>query len=110
MVQMPSPLTSSLASYLVREEVKPLVNRVPGNIHQGFDTQCKAERAYVIAYTLGAVHVLPLQGDVGQRALSLALPVPYTIMNAFASSSDTFLGAEWHIVFKGLRPGVYPAW
>jgi len=110
MVQMPSSLTS-LASYLlVREEVKPLVNRVPGNIHQGFDTRREAERAYVVAYALGAVRVLPSQGDAGQRALSPAIPVPDAIMNAFASSSDTFLGAEWHVVFKGLRPGVYPAW
>jgi hypothetical protein len=31
-------------------------------------------------------------------------------MEAFRTVNDSFLGAEWHVVFKGKRPGVYPAW
>jgi len=31
-------------------------------------------------------------------------------MHALASAEEIFLGAEWHVVFKGKHPGVYPAW
>ena len=111
MLEMPSFLTSALIScLLIREEVWPLVNGVPGNIHQGFDTRREAERAYVVAYALGAVRILPSRGDADQQAVAPAIPMPEAIMDAFASSSDAFLGAEWYVVFKGLRPGVYPAW
>ncbi|KIM74213.1 hypothetical protein PILCRDRAFT_92724 [Piloderma croceum F 1598] len=96
--------------YNTWEEVKPLVKRVPGNIHQGFDTCLEAERAYVVAYALGAVRMLPSRDDAGSQLVSPAIPTPEAIMAAFSSASDNFLSAEWHIVFKGLRPGVYPAW
>jgi hypothetical protein len=95
---------------LVREEVEPLVKRVPGNIHQGFDHRREAERAYVVAYAMGALRVLPARGDTSRLALTPALPMPEGVMQAFASVSDDFLGAEWHVVFKGKKPGVYPAW
>ena len=96
---------------MFREETKDLVLNVPGNIFQGFDSCREAERAYVIAYALGAIHVLPsrnaaLQGQV----LAPAIPTPEALMVVFAEASDTFLGAEWHVVFKGRRPGIYPAW
>ena len=32
---------------------------VPGNIHKGFDYRIQAERAYVVAFAMGALHVLP---------------------------------------------------
>jgi len=99
-----------MSCLLCREEVEPLVKRVPGNIHQGFDTRLEAERAYVVAYALGAVRVLPLRDDAGSQLVSPAIPTPEAIMAAFSSASDNFLGVEWHVVFKGLRPGIYPAW
>jgi hypothetical protein len=37
-------------------------------------------------------------------------PMPEALMQAFSVASDDFLGAEWHVVFKGKRPGVYLAW
>jgi hypothetical protein len=36
--------------------------------------------------------------------------MPEAMMESFAGADDDFLGAEWHVVFKGKRPGVYPAW
>ncbi|KIM89859.1 hypothetical protein PILCRDRAFT_84703 [Piloderma croceum F 1598] len=92
------------------EEVKPLVTGVPGNIHQGFDHRREAERAYVVVFALGALRTLPARHDAIQLAPAPAIPTPEAIMAAFASASDDFLGAEWHVVFKGKRPGVYPAW
>ena len=89
--------------------MEPLVKGIPGNIHQGFDHRHEAERAYIVAIALGAVHILPRRGDTSQTPTS-AIPTPDTVMNAFANTSDEFLGAKWHVVFKGLRPGVYPAW
>jgi len=94
-----------------REETKVLVLNVPGNVFQGFDERREAERAYVIAYALGAVRVLPPR-DAALRAHvpAAAIPTPEALMIAFADASDEFLGAEWHVVFKGKRPGIYPAW
>jgi len=83
---------------------------VPGNIHQGFDHRREAERAYVVAFALGALSILPARRDAIQLAPAPAIPTPEAIMAAFASASDDFLRAEWHVVFKGKRPGVYPAW
>jgi hypothetical protein len=98
--------------FAFRAEVLPLVNRVPGNIHQGFTERREAERAYVVVYALGALRVLPPRNRQGQRvpAAAPATPTPQAIMAAFAGASDDFLGAEWHVVFKGRRPGIYPAW
>jgi hypothetical protein len=95
---------------LIREETEPLVIRVPGNIFQGFDQRYEAERAYVVAFALGALHVLSPRDNTGERPPAPATPMPEAIMAAFASASDNFLGAEWHVVFKGLKPGIYPAW
>ncbi|KAI0281133.1 hypothetical protein BGY98DRAFT_932225 [Russula aff. rugulosa BPL654] len=48
--------------------------------------------------------------NTGQQVPAQAMPMPEELMAAFASASDNFLGAEWYVVFKGKRPGVYPAW
>jgi hypothetical protein len=92
-----------------REDVKPLVNGVPGNIHPGFDHRREAERAYIVAYALGAVRVLQAR-NAGWHVPAPAIPTPEAVMVAFGSVSADFLGVEWHVVFKGKRPGVYPAW
>jgi hypothetical protein len=94
---------------LFREQVEPLVKGVPGNIHQGFDSRIQAERAYVVAFAMGALRVLPPREN-SQLAPLPAAPMPPAVMAAFSSTSSDFLGAEWHVVFKCKRPGIYPAW
>ena len=89
--------------------MEPLVKSIPGNIHQGFDNRRDAERAYVVAFALGALRILPRRGDTSQTPAP-AIPTPENMMEAFTNTSSDFLGADWHVVFKGLRPGVYPAW
>jgi hypothetical protein len=107
---LPSYWFPSELMIVPRAEVQPLVNCIPGNIHQGFDSRYEAERAYVVAFALGALRILPPRRNAGQRPLASAIPTPEALMIAFASASDDFLGAEWHVVFKGKRPGIYPAW
>jgi hypothetical protein len=36
--------------------------------------------------------------------------MPPVIMEAFEDADERFLEADWHVVFKGKTPGVYPAW
>lgn len=93
-----------------RDDVKPLVNRVPGNVHQGFESRYQAERAYILAFAMGCVRVLPARGAPVVGLPPAAAPTPAAIMDVFASVAGDFLGAEWHVVFKGKRPGIYPAW
>ena len=97
-------------SFAPREEVEPLVSGIPGNIHQGFNDRREAERAYTLAFAMGARHILSARHDTGQEVPAPAMPMTEAVMCAFASALDDFLGAEWHVVFKGKRPGVYPAW
>ena len=94
-----------------REEVKPLVKGIPGNIHQGFDHCREAKRAYVLTFAMGPLHVLPARHDIGhQEVPAPAMPMPEAVTATFVSSSDNFLGADWYVVFKGKKPGVYPMW
>ncbi|KAF8495255.1 hypothetical protein F5888DRAFT_1635739 [Russula emetica] len=92
------------------EEVEPLVKGIPGNVHQDFIERRKAECAYVLAFAMGTLRILPARHDTRQQAPAPASPMPEALVTTFASVSDDFLGAEWHVVFKGKRPGVYPAW
>lgn len=95
---------------LVREDVFPLVNRVPRNIYQGFNSRREAEQAYIVAFALRALHILLPQHTTDGRVPAAAIPMPTAVMDAFSAASSDFLGAEWHVVFKGKRPRVYPAW
>lgn len=80
-------------------------------MYQGFASRREAERAYLLAFALGSLRVLPPRDAPPNITLpTLANPTPEALMEAFASADDNFLGAEWHVVFKGKRPGVYPAW
>jgi hypothetical protein len=97
-------------SFPSRAEVEPLVKGIPGNIHQGFTHRHEAERAYVLAFAMGALRTLLARHNATQQVPAPASPMPDAVMSTFASASDDFLGAEWHVVFKGRRPGVYPAW
>ena len=102
----------SAARYLIfpREEVRPLVTRIPGNVHSSFATRREAERAYVLAYALGSVRVLQHPNDPTAGAPAPAAAMPMDVMRAWEQVSDDFLEAEWHVVFKGRRTGVFPSW
>lgn len=84
-------------------------NEVPGNVHQGFTSRLAAEQGYILAYALGCVRSLPSKGSTDPPPPAAA-PTPAAVLAAFAAVSDAFLGVEWHVVFKGRCPGVYPAW
>ena len=59
---------------------------------------------------MGALCILPARHDIGKEVLTATRPMLEALMTAFALASDDFLGAEWHVVFKGKRLGIYPAW
>jgi hypothetical protein len=96
-------------SLICRDEVEPLVKHIRGNNYKGYQSRVEAERSYVLAGALGSLRVLSRDSDP-TSPLARVAPMPEAVMTAFASASDNFLGAEWYVVFKGLRPGVYPAW
>ena len=93
-----------------RDEVKPLVKGVSGNIHQGFFSHHKAKHTYIITFTMGALHCLLARHNMDQQAPASITPMPDVLIDAFASALDNFLGAEWHVIFRGKRSEVYPAW
>lgn len=92
-----------------RCDAKAQVTTVPGNVYQGFSSRFEAERAYVVAYAMGCVRSLPRRGST-ERQPDPAMPTPAAMLDAFGAVSDDFLEADWHVVFKGKAPGVYPAW
>jgi hypothetical protein len=77
-------------------------------VHVGFETRLAAEKAYVLAYALGCVRILPRH--CGDHPPAAALPVPEAVVRELSSAPDDFISAEWYVVFKGKRPGIYPAW
>ena len=59
---------------------------------------------------MGALRILPTRLGAGLQAVAPASPTPEAVMAAFSAASEDFMGADWHVVFKGKRPGIYPAW
>jgi hypothetical protein len=55
---------------------------------------------------MGMVRALPPRGGTS----TLARPIPPPVMQAFEEADEQFLQADWHVVYKGLTPGIYPAW
>ena len=94
----------------IRAQCKPQVHHIPHNVYQGFRTRVEAERAYVLAFAMGSLRILPRREASADTGPAPGGPTPEALMQAFSVASDDFLGAEWHVVFKGKRPGVYPAW
>lgn len=94
----------------IRLQCEPLVKGVPFNVYQGFDSRREAERAYLLAFALGCLRTLPPHRPMVNVPLAPACPTPEALMEAFSQCDEAFLSAEWHVVFKGRRPGVYPAW
>lgn len=66
-----------------------------------------AEQAWFLANALGTVRRLDRAGIATQIP---AIAFPDEVMDAFLTLPDDFLGAEWHVVTKGRRPGIYPSW
>lgn len=96
-------------SLICRDKVKLLVKHIRGNNYKGYQSRMEAERSYILAGALGSLCVLSRDSDP-TAPLAQVAPMPEPVMTAFASASDKFLGVEWYVVFKGLCPGVYPAW
>lgn len=58
---------------------------------------------------MDAVRILPPRGQ-SYAFHAPPAPTPEAFMDALQHVDDDFLGQEWHVVYKGKRPGVYPAW
>jgi hypothetical protein len=84
--------------------------RVPGNVHDSFTSHLDAERAYVLAYALGAVRVLQPRNGWTRGTPAAAAPIPEAIMVAWAQAGDNFLGSTWYVVFKGICMGIFLSW
>lgn len=105
----------SLISHDTRNNVVHLVKGVPHCNHKGFNVLEEATAAYTIAYALGFVQAIPVRGatECGPASqLSLVSPTPRQedILAALSNTSPGFLGDNWYVVTKGIRPGVYPCW
>lgn len=109
LVSTTTSISLTSTEIVIRNIVKPLVEHIPGNIHKGFERRYEAERAYVLAFAMGGLWTLPRRGAV-ECGPPPASPTPQEVMDAFAAVPDDFLGAEWYVVYKGRRPGLYPSW
>lgn len=36
--------------------------------------------------------------------------MPNVTVNLYNAAPSDFLEFEWHVVFEGIRPGIYPTW
>ena len=77
------------------------------NNFKGFKSRREAKRCYVLAGALGSLYIRSRDPSVPRI---LARPISEAVLHAFGAADDDFLGADWHVVTKGKRPGVYPAW
>lgn len=92
------------------------MTRVSHANYKGYDDIIQAQTAYMIGYSLGLVEVVEDDGNTASNAssaLSSVLPMhptPEEIYHALERASNTFLGREWLVVFRGKHPGIYPSW
>ena len=68
-----------------------------------------AEDAYRLAWAMNRVRSVPPPNS-DEPPPAPFVPLPPRVYDTLSQSSDHFQGAEWHVVFRGRRPGVYPAW
>lgn len=92
-----------------RDDAKLCITNVPRAVHKGFESRLDAETAYILAYAMGLVRSLARRGESTTPPPPSA-PTPAAVLDAFRAADSQFLGPEWHVVFKGRSPGVYPAW
>ncbi|KZP12814.1 hypothetical protein FIBSPDRAFT_961127 [Athelia psychrophila] len=95
--------------YYSWDDVEPLVGRVPHANFEGFDSPIQAERAYIAAYTMGAIRRLPPR-DAPASFVPPAVAMPAHLVQKLAALPANYLHAEWYVVFKGRAPGIYPTW
>jgi Caulimovirus viroplasmin len=100
-------LTTKLNDICFRDECKAQVSGVSQNCYEGYDDRKSAETAYVVTYALGGVRIVPGLGSASQPA---SQPIEDAARIALASMPADFLGMEWHVVYKGRTPGIYPGW
>ena len=100
-------LLPSVTVYFHRDEVKPLVIGISHSNYKGYASHREAQRCYMLAGALGSLLVRSKNPSVPPTR---ARPISENVMQAFSLAADDFLGEEWYVVTKGLRPGVYPAW
>lgn len=81
------------------------MHKVKRAIYEGFEKRLDAELAFTLAYALGAIRDLSITPEPLH-----ATPTPISVMEAFEEVGEGFLGHKWHVVFQGLKPGVYPSW
>lgn len=92
---------------MTRDDAEDQILGIRGNNHKAYATRLMAERAWLLANALGTVRRLDRAGVAIQIP---AIAFPDEVMDAFTAFPDDFLGAEWHVVTKGRRPGIYPSW
>lgn len=84
--------------------------------YKGYDDIAQAQAAYMIGYTLGLVEVVEdddgTASDTSTAPSSVAPrhPTEEQIYQALERAPNTFMGREWLVVFRGIRPGIYPSW
>ncbi|KAF7972067.1 hypothetical protein HWV62_19135 [Athelia sp. TMB] len=97
------------------DDLKDYVLGVPHANYKGYDSVAQAQAAYMIGYGLGVVETVDGAdgGDDRSNAPTSIVsndPTEEEIYEALERASSTFLGPEWVVVFRGVRPGVYPSW
>ncbi|KAF7965446.1 hypothetical protein HWV62_43503 [Athelia sp. TMB] len=94
------------------DDLKPFVDRVSCPNVKGYDTVAEAQAAYMIGYSLGLVKAVDDAVNAGRpEPVSLVVrnPTHEQIYDALERSAPNFLGREWSVVFRGVRPGIYPS-
>ncbi|KAF7971007.1 hypothetical protein HWV62_22271 [Athelia sp. TMB] len=95
------------------DDLKVFVLRTSQSNYKGYDNVAQAQAAYMIGYNLGLVEIVANGNPVAAvapRSVVPQHPSPEELYRALEQAADTFLGREWVVVFRGVRPGVYPSW
>lgn len=92
-----------------RQQCKDYVLGISGNSYKGFEVHCDAEHAYILAYAMDGICILPAHGKNTEPHLPAA-PAPEPFVQALRHVDNNFLGVKWLAVFKGQQLGVYPVW
>ncbi|KAJ7665822.1 hypothetical protein DFH06DRAFT_1127026 [Mycena polygramma] len=93
-------------------EVQPLINRVPGNIQQGYHSYEAAEAAHEYARVRGWTRVATGGPPSAPPTVSVIprLPTPHIDsdgINPLHRDDDGPEQGIWYIVYAGITPGIY---
>jgi len=92
----------------IRAQCKAQVYRIPHNVYQGFRTRVEAERAYVLAFAMDSLRILPRREASADTGPAPGGPTPEALMQAFAMASDDFLGPNGMSCSKASALGSIP--